>query len=285
MIIHHLNLCTMCPFGGRLLSGGHSLLRGELVVHALLVETPRDGLVLVDAGMGLLDAAHPLKRLGGGFFALARPRLREAETAARQVEALGFQRSDVRNIVVTHLDADHAGGILDFPDAKVHVHRAEHAAAMAPQTITEHHRYRRCQLDGPTRWELHDEGGDDWFGFRGLRAVADDVMLIPLPGHTRGHSCVAVRTGDRSGLGPEWLLHCGDAYFFHLEKEDPATCPPVLARFQSVIAADDDLRKKNAERLRELHREHGRRVRLFSAHDPTEFRTIEGVSRDRRAPR
>ena len=47
MKIHHLNLCTMCPFGGRLVSGGQGsvLARGELVVHALLVETPRDGLL------------------------------------------------------------------------------------------------------------------------------------------------------------------------------------------------------------------------------------------------
>ena len=51
-------------------------------------------------------------------------------TWARQVEALGYSARDVRHIVVTHLDPDHAGGLSDFPDAEVHIFRAEHKAAM-----------------------------------------------------------------------------------------------------------------------------------------------------------
>src|SRR5690606_24006187 len=92
MKIHHLNLCTMCPFGGRFVSGGERSLfgAGELVIHAVLIETQRDGLVLVDTGLGLEDVRSPLRRLGPGFLAMSRPRLREDDTAARQVERLGF---------------------------------------------------------------------------------------------------------------------------------------------------------------------------------------------------
>ncbi len=284
MKIHHLNLATMCPFGGRLVSGGHGpvLTTGELVLHALLVETAKDGLVLVDTGIGLDDMRSPRRRLGVGFVELARPQLDEATTAARQVERLGFSRRDVRHIVVTHLDVDHAGGLPDFPEAKVHLHRRERDAALKPASTMERHRYRQVQLAHGPRWEVHDDGGDAWFGFDSLRTIAEDILLVPLPGHTRGHSAVAVRVDEQPG--PDWILHCGDAYFFHLEKEDVECCPPVLKRFQQTVAVDDALRMANANRLRELHRQHGRKVRIFSAHDPHEYRALAETERDRSGP-
>ena len=55
--------------------------------------------------------------------------LREQDTAIRQLEALGHKASDVRHIVLTHLDFDHAGGLEDFPNATVHVMDAEFVAA------------------------------------------------------------------------------------------------------------------------------------------------------------
>jgi glyoxylase-like metal-dependent hydrolase (beta-lactamase superfamily II) len=207
---------------------------------------------------------------------MTRPQLREEHTAARQVERLGYARSDVRHVVVTHLDVDHAGGIADFPDAKIHVHRREHAAAMKPATLGEKHRYRKAHFAGNPRWELHDAGGDAWFGFESVRAVADDVVMIPLPGHTRGHCAVAVRAPEGSGV--EWLLHCGDAYFFHGEIGQAPWCPPALAAFQRIVAVDNRARLANVERLRELYRDKGARVRIFSAHCPFEYGAITAAS-------
>ena len=255
----------MCPYG---VFG-----TGEMVCHALVAET-KDGLVLVDTGMGLDDVRAPARRLGRTFMALTRPRLREQDTALRQIEGLGFKREDVRHLVLTHLDVDHAGGIPDFPDARIHVHRAEHAAAMAPSTLNEQNRYRKVHFASNPKWELHEPGGDRWFGFESVQAVADDVLLIPLPGHTRGHCAVAVRAP--AGSGTEWLLHCGDAYFFHGEVEEPPRCPTGLRVFQRAVAIDDDLRRKNAARLRALHRDSGDRVRLFSAHSPREYARATG---------
>jgi len=284
MKIHHLNLCTMCPFGGRLVSGGQGgvLAQGEIVIHALLVETANDGLVLVDTGIGLEDMRAPRRRLGFGFVQMARPQLGEEHTAARQVERLGFSRKDVRHIVCTHLDVDHAGGLPDFPDAQIHVHRREHEAALAPKTFLERERYKQVQWAHGPKWELHEAGGDKWFGLDSVQAVAEDVLMIPLPGHSRGHCAVAVRADDP--VGPEWLLHAGDAYFFHMEKEDPECCPPLLRRFQETVAIDDTKRIANAKRVRDLHREHGRKVRVFSAHDPHEFRALAETERDRSGP-
>jgi len=274
----------MCPYGGRLFTGGNEPVytKGELVVHALLVETGRD-LVLVDTGMGLDDVRTPSRRLGVGFVAGCRPILREEETAARQVERLGFKIDDVTHVVVTHLDVDHAGGISDFAKAKIHVMKTEHEAAMARASLHEKQRYRKVHFAGDPKWELHETGGEKWFGFESVRAVADDVLMIPLPGHTRGHAAIAVRTpaGYEPGGRTEWLLHCGDAYFFHGEMVEPPTCPKGLAWFQKFIAMDDKKRRANQQRLRELRRDHGARVRVFSAHCPKEFRKLMGAQSGR----
>ena len=277
MRVHHLNLCTMCPFGGRLIDGGDGsiLSHGEMIIHALLVET-ESGLVLVDTGMGLEDIKKPKSRLGRGFLFWTSPRLREQDTAIRQVEALGFSPRDVKHIVVTHLDVDHAGGIPDFPGAQVHVHRAEHEAAMKRATLNERERYRKVHWAHDPKWELHEVDGERWFGFESVRAVADDVYLIPLPGHTRGHCAVAVRAPSDAKV--EWFLHCGDAYFHASEKEDPSACPMGLKTFQRVMAVDDERRRANAARLRELHAKEQGKVRLFSAHSPQEYRECVSAS-------
>src|SRR5690606_22763917 len=126
--VHHLNCATMCPIAGFLLGG--SGWRGRMVAHCLLVETERDGLVLVDTGFGTRDVEGKTG-LSRAFRRLCGPALSHAETAVEQVKALGFAPEDVKHIVVTHLDLDHAGGLGDFPHAKVHLHAREHAAAMA----------------------------------------------------------------------------------------------------------------------------------------------------------
>ena len=69
-------------------------------------------------------------------------------------------------------------------------------------------RYQPAQWAHGPQWVHHDEPGDDWFGFPSVTALDDDMVIVPLLGHTRGHAGVAVRDG--SG---HWLLHAGDAIF------------------------------------------------------------------------
>jgi len=275
--IHHLNCGTMCPLARRLVNGDGSLFaRGKMVCHVLLVEGAQ-GLTLIDSGYGLADVRAPAQRLGRPFLAMTGARLREEETAVRQVEKLGFSARDVRHIVVTHLDLDHAGGFSDFPEAEVHVFRPEHDAAMHPAPGFERQRYKAIQFAHGPRWNLHDVAGDELLGFQAVRAIGDDVYLVPLLGHTRGHSVVAVRDGDR------WLLHCGDAYFFHGEMAEKPRCPPGLAVFQKLVAWNDKLRRANQARLRELVRSNPREVVAFSAHDPVELEALQQAATIRSA--
>ncbi len=275
MKLHHLNCISMRPPGGRLFDGRSSLLeRATLVCHCVLVEAP-NALVLIDTGFGLHDVSAPHTRLSEVFLRQMRPELREAMTAARQIEALGFSRGDVRHVVLTHLDFDHAGGLDDFPNATVHLLEAERDSAAAQTTTLDRHRYRPAQWSTRERWRTYRAGeGEDWHGFeavRELEGLPPELLMISLVGHTLGHAGVAIETEGG------WVLHAGDAYFFHGEM-DPARyrCPSGLRLYQRMMEKDRPLRLENQRRLRELVRRGGANMTVFCAHDASEFEQRAG---------
>lgn len=250
-----------------------------MVCHCLLIET-NDGLVLVDTGFGLDDIASPDQRLGRHFQLLARPRLDVEETAARQIVKKGFKPTDVRHIIVTHLDLDHAGGLSDFRHAKVHLMADEYTAALSPTTITEKLRYKPIQWQHDPLWATHriDPQGERWFGFESVRqaeGLPPEILLIPLSGHTRGHCGVAVQTKDG------WLLHAGDQYYHHDEMKaaDPH-CPPALAAMQRFFATDWPSQQHNQSRLRKLATTESEKIRIFCAHDPVELSALQSELRE-----
>jgi glyoxylase-like metal-dependent hydrolase (beta-lactamase superfamily II) len=259
----------MCPFSARLINGeGPLLAPARMVCHCLLIES-EGGLVLVDTGIGLVDIARPRQTLGPIFVGMVRPRLDPNETAARQVERLGFRIDEVRHVVMTHLDPDHAGGLPDFPRARVHVLTGEHQAAMRRSTMADRSRYVPAHWAHRPDWALHSADGERWMGFESVHALGGDVepevLLVPLAGHTTGHCGVAVRTDDG------WLLHCGDAYFFRDEIAQPPRCPPGLKAFQQLTGTDGVARRTNQQRLRQLKDTKAGEVRLFCSHDGVEM--------------
>jgi glyoxylase-like metal-dependent hydrolase (beta-lactamase superfamily II) len=272
MRVHHLNCGTLHPFGGRIVDGKPGYLRrATMVCHCLLVETDA-GLVLVDTGIGIDDVENPPGSLPRMFHLVTNPVLDIAETAARQVVKLGYQPEDVRHIVLTHLDLDHAGGLRDFPRAKVHVYNEELRNATAQASRADRTRFRTAQWAHGPDWQTYDTAGEQWFGFdavRQLNGLPADILLVPLGGHTLGHAGVAVRTDEK------WLLHCGDAYFFHGETQSRENCPPGLRFFQSVVQTDKAARLSNQDRLRTLVADHGDEIETISAHDPVELRRYE----------
>lgn len=258
--VHHLNCASV---QGIWLRGQH------LVCHVLLVETPDAGLVLVDTGLGTADYARLTSRLGPEFVHLyAHPRRDPSLAAVHQVRALGFDPRDVRHVVQTHLDLDHVGGLSDFPDAVVHVHRTELDAALARDTFRARKRYRPPMWAHGPRWSPYDATGDPWLGFEAVRelpGLPPQILAVPLFGHTHGHVGVAVERTDG------WLLHAGDAYFDDREVKQPVrACGPGPALFQLVVTTERGPRRHNQDRLRALHAEHPE-VAMFAAHNPFEY--------------
>ena len=279
MRVLHLNFGTLRPLGGRRVNGDRPPFRSaRMVCHALLIESDR-GLVLVDTGFGLEDVRR-LKHLWSSFRGsdalrnrlrrkvvtalLLRARLDPDETAARQVSALGYSPSDVTDVVLTHLDSDHAGGLSDFPAARVHVDRVEHKAAMS----SGHPRYWSYHWAHGPDWVTYDAGGDRWFELEGARELEglSGMALIPLRGHSAGHCGVAVR-GDGGSL-----LHAADTYFDH--REIDATAPrstPGLATFQKGIEFDAAARRESREKVRALAASHADEIDVFCSHDPVDL--------------
>ena len=190
--------------------------------------------MLIDTGFGRGDVEKP-RQLGRALHGLVRPQLKLEETAHAQVLARGFDPGDVHQ----HHHHPSRPRPLGRPARLPRGRRAPArrragggavaracASAAATSPLTGPH--------GPS-WVEHEGGGEEWFGFQGVRILPDsdaEILLIPLAGHTLGHTGVAVRNGNG------WLLHCGDAYFHHGEVETPPHCPPGLRFFQSLNQTD-----------------------------------------------
>ncbi len=254
MKVHHLNCGTMRP----------PLVAGGIVAHCLLIETDR-GLVLVDTGFGTHEVTNPGETINALSRAVLKPVLEIEETAIFQVEKRGYGAEDVRHILLTHLDLDHAGGLRDFPNATVHVLDTELEAATNPPTAKDRMRFPKAQREGVT-FETHKAEGENWFGFEAVRDIAglpEDILMVPLIGHTRGHTGIAVKGDDG------WLLHAGDAYFYRGEIETPPSNIFALKLTAKQTETIREQRLSNVERLKELKANED--VEIFCAHDPVEL--------------
>src|SRR6202034_767625 len=106
----------------------------------------------------------------------------------------------------------------------------------------------------------------------------DEVLLVPLPGHSRGHCGVAVRRAD------DWLFHCGDAYFHHSEVEpDGGAASKGVRFFESLVEFDGAERRANQARLQELARLAVGQVKLICSHDPSDFFAMKSAQRETQA--
>ncbi|BDH55103.1 hypothetical protein [Tsukamurella sp. PLM1] len=87
-------------------------------------------------------------------------------------------------------------------------------------------------------------------------------MLVPLPGHTLGHTAVAVDAGER------WILHCGDAFYHRSAVEGDAAVPLATRAFERMVATDYTRVKRNQERIRALQAQNDPDLLIVCAHDP-----------------
>ncbi|BCG25360.1 hypothetical protein TUM18999_35510 [Pseudomonas tohonis] len=277
MLVHHLSCGCMCPVGGALFDGFSKGATACLVCHCLLIETAREGLVLVDTGFGRRDLSRSASSISPFFRTLNNIRFDERLSALTQIEQLGYRAEDVRHIVLTHLDFDHAGGLGDFPDATVHLLAEEKAHAEAPGGgFINRRRYIDRHWQGVRHWQPYAAQGESWKGFAAVKALigceAEDIYLVPLRGHTLGHAGVAV------AVPGGWLLHAGDAYFYRGEiGYSQRHCTPGLRFYQWMMEADAQARAANQQRLRQAALTQPD-LRIFCSHDAQEFARLSGRS-------
>jgi N-acyl homoserine lactone hydrolase len=180
-------------------------------VHGFGVLHPQLGAILVDTGCGGPDVLIREYRVVNRSIAAA-------------LQAHGLSPADVRLIINTHLHFDHCGQNPVFPGVVVHVQRAE---------------LERVRREGGMVWEWLESVGSRFELLDGETKLADDLRIVPSPGHTAGHQSVVAVTAR----GVEVFV--GDAAFRRAiwEQPDASHLPPGQA---------DDLRAWERT-LRALH--------------------------------
>ncbi|WP_442484207.1 MBL fold metallo-hydrolase [Aeoliella sp. SH292] len=232
--------------------------------HGLVVRSA-GGVVLVDPGIGMQDVFRPVERVGLEAIESAGFQFLPQVTAVRQLEALGITAADVTDIVLTHADPDHAGGLADFPHARIHlsIEERENLESGNP-------RYREAQFAHGPQWVTYAENDCETLGMQSRRVATAgeaDIRLVPLFGHTLGHCGVAVQDGDA------WVLHVGDAYYLRGELANEAHPIGALA---TMRADDNDQRLASLALLRRVTKEQENALTYFGYHDVSEL--PEGIS-------
>ncbi len=227
--------------------------------HCLIIQG-NAGLVLIDTGIGMHDIANPVERIGAEAMNAAGFQFLPTMTALHQIQQLGFSANDVTDIVLTHCDPDHVGGLADFPDAFIHL-----AAEEKQNLESGNPRYSPAQFSHRPNWVTYDTNDADWFGLPSRcvdSALNDDIRLIPLFGHTHGHCGVAVQTEGR------WFLHVGDAYYLRGELDDRQHPIGTLAELR---ADDNTLRLASLQTLRTLTSNTSEELSHCGYHDVSEL--------------
>src|SRR5215470_6834443 len=172
--------------------GGSPLEKWDSVMTAVLVHHPQ-GDVLIDTGVGRtiasqLKQAPFLFRLGTDLVPL--------QTAADQLDAAGYDRKNLRFILLTHAHWDHVSGVADFPGVPVLVTAAEHRFIHDDGFATAFAR----AIDPAALRDYGFDGGP-YFGFAESHDLYGDgsIVIVPAPGHTPGSVVVFVtlREGAR----------------------------------------------------------------------------------------
>lgn len=234
----------------------------EFPVVAFLVEHPGAGPILVDTGFHpavAVDAKQGIGPLGGLLFKDLE--MSADQAAAAQLRARGIAPASVRTVVMTHLHADHASGIAEFPGATFVVSEEEWRAAAGGRRLDG---YIRRQFDHAFDYRTVDfeaTAVDSFATFgRSVDVFGDgSVRMVYTPGHSPGHCSVILRLEER-----EALLTADAAYTMRTIRE--SHLPYVMA---------DEHRFRRSLREMQLYVEATPDALVIPGHDAEAWRRLE----------
>lgn len=181
-----------------------------------------EGIVLFDSGLG----ADFQNQIRGWWvhqiFQLMLPsQFIRSDAAVYQLDQRGIPPQAIRYIIVSHLHYDHAGGLLDFPNATVVVSRGEWENANVGRWRARLRGVMSEQLKGIENrlWLIDYLPGTAVGPFDASFDLFGDgsLVLISTPGHTPGHQSllVTLESGNK-------VLLTGDAVWVRENYQRPA---------------------------------------------------------------
>ena len=168
----------------------------DVSVTAFLVNTGKQ-LILVDAGGGIW--------YGGGALGHLPDSLRSA----------GYTPEQVDLVLITHLHSDHIGGLTTqdgnrvFPNAEVYVAKSESDFWLSPQIAAKAPKDAQPFFQSARAIAAPYIKAGKWHRFNGKEPIVDGVQLVPLSGHTPGH------TGYEFSSKGHRILFWGDTIHAH----------------------------------------------------------------------
>jgi glyoxylase-like metal-dependent hydrolase (beta-lactamase superfamily II) len=211
-----------------------------------------EGLIVVDTGEtaragepGYFPRWHPYYRTG------LQTAVEPDEEIGPQLRRLGFDPSDVRWVVLTHLHTDHAGGLHHFPKSEMLVTREELALASGRRgRLRGYLNNRFPEWFAPTPIEID---GDPLGAFPASAPLteAGDVRLVPVPGHTAGQMAVVLEDDDVV------LFFAGDSSYSEAL---------MLDRVADGVSFDDEIATRTLANIESFASE--RQMVYLPSHDP-----------------
>lgn len=173
----------------------------------------------------------------------------DGEPLIEALEDVGIPFDQIHAVALSHLHADHAGGLKLFrAKVPVHAQRRELAYGLSSSSEPERHGIFRVDFDEPTiDWRLAD----------GDQEIAPGVTAISTPGHTPGHQSFMVELDATVGGG-------GFVFAF-----DAADLTENIEHERAIGSFIDVRPEETIEPIRRLKRLAARRgLRLVPGHDP-----------------
>src|SRR5712664_2952957 len=193
-----------------------------------LVNTGKQ-LILVDAGAGAW--------WGGGAFGRLAGSLRSA----------GYTTKEVDIVLVTHLHSDHVGGLTTqdgkrvFPNADVYVAKADSDFWLSPEIAAKAPKDAQPFFQSAQAIAAPYIKAGKWHTFSDSDQIVDGMQIVPLRGHTPGH------TGYEFSSQGKKILFWGDVmHVQRLQLSDPTITVGFDVDPTAASATRDQLLRKLA---------------------------------------
>lgn len=196
---------------------------------------PHDGVMPMDYYVWAARSPEHTIVIDTGFSAEAAARRQRdyLRTPVEGLAAAGIDAAAIRDVVLTHLHYDHAGGHRGFPNARFHVQDTEMRFSTGRYMCYSrfNHGYDVADVEDIVRLVF---AGRVTF-HRGEATIAPGISLHHVGGHTQGIQCVRVHT--RRG----WVVVASDTTHYY-EQFETCRCFTTVFDVGAMLEGYDRLR-------------------------------------------